>query len=361
MMTVLLLGLLGTTSTATPYAHDGTAALPIDGKVVRARALFDSTAADRNGAVLVWMDLVLPSGGEGFLTIELTLAPVGDEAPATFDYYEKTGPGTVSFSPSSASGRVVIGDRFEYGDETSLYIEFDATFSDGKVTRRIDDAWAVTAPSPAILRSQGRLPSGAIVIDDGSGAFTGRGYARGTVDCYGYPEETYYVETYHDDYVVEDDPDDGITDDFIFIEPDDGVDSGGGDDAGGLDDGLDGVTDDYGDYSAPSGGVNTVDDGPACGSEDTTSSSSNDEGGFPSCSDDSDSSSSSDSSGNSGCSGDAEASTGSSRSVRFAFREHRLPPLWARRVLALSPLLIALAVLLGVREWRSVRVARRSR
>lgn len=318
----------------TPYEHEGSAAVVVDGTVARGRALFSSEAASATNRVLVYTDFRLGGGVEGYLTIDLTLGAAGATVPAVFTYYEKRSANEISFDGGDVTGSVLIGDRFEYGDETSLYLEFNAQFARGAAgTRTLRSGWAVTAPSPSILRDKGLLPNGMVVVDDGSGTYTGRAYDRGSVDCYGYPTEVVLVESYHDDYYVVDDLTGGSTDDYVIIDPVEGSDP----------DPVDpGVV-----YEpAADGGYDSYSESPSCDNGNTTDSSDSSSGDAPSCKDSSSSDSSSSSSG-SGCTGDAVAASGTHRFVRF----HRGPPLWARRVLQVSPFLLALAALLFAREW----------
>ena len=323
----------------TPYEHEGSAAVVVDGVVVRGRALFSTEAASNSSRVVVYTDFRLPSGTEGYLTLEIPLADIGTYVPADVTYYEKSSSASVTFDGQASAASVMIGDRYSYGDETSLYIEFDLSIqAGGGKQRHLASGWAVTAPSPSILRTQGRLPDGVVVIDDGSGAWTGRAYDRGSVDCYGYPSETVLVESYHEDYRIVDDESNGGTDsgiDGVVIDPPDNPPV---------------VTDPEDpqiyDPITEGDGYSTTSDSPGCNDRDTTTDDTTNasDKDYPSCKD-SDSGSSS-SSKDSGCSGDAEASTGGARFTRF----HRGPPIWARRVLQLAPLFLGLALLLVTRR-----------
>ncbi len=323
-----------------PYAHDGTLAVVVDGQVVRARAVFSTEAADRRSEVLVRSVFTLPGGGEATLAMLVPLVAVGTEVSPEFTYYEKSSPSDVVFKAEDSEGRVLLGDRFEYGAETSLYLEFDVVFRQGEVERRLESGWVVTAPSPSILRSAGRLPDGVIVIDDGSGAYTGRAYDHGSVDCYGYPEEPVLIETQHHDFVVVESKDGP---EVVLDDDDDGID------------GVD-VADDYEIIYDPADNTSydTDSDGPSCFTDDDSSTSGGDEpAGCGSGSETSSESSESAGCGrgsdsDSGCVGDAEAArqVGAAASASTSQRAALRRPAWARRVLKVSPLLLGFALLL---------------
>ncbi len=353
---VLIFGFAGAAEALVPYAHEGVAAIPIDGALVQARAHFNSGVSEQPAGVTVYVRFPLPGGGDGYLTMDLSVVGSGSQAPTRWTYYEKLSASVVSFDAESTEGTVTILDRFETGQETSLHIEFTVTFTEGQVTRRIERGFAVTAPSPAVLRSSGELPEGVVVVDDGSAStFVGAGasYHRGYVDCYGHPDDTVVIIEDDDDYY--DDSYYEGQEDFVVADEDSDVSCDGSTD----------TDDDYYYEDSDEYDSGDSDSEPMCSDDDSDDT---DEPGDDSGSDDdwydsSDESSSDDSSGFD-CVGDAEASTRlipdspitGPRYLRAGLRG--VPPgtqarRLAARVVGVSPMLIALMLLLILRGRQS--------
>jgi hypothetical protein len=306
-----------------PYEHDGVVVLPTADGTIEARALFSSSASGNDRAVLMRADFSLPTGGEGYLTIHIPMVPVGQAAQATWNYYEKTGPQTVSFDAVEASGTVVIRDRFETSTETSLYIEFDASFAGGDKSRVFTGAYAITSPSPSVLRGSGSLPAGVV---ETVGAQRAGSYHRGTIDCTGSPDTVVPVGGY--DYYVEEVIEE---EEIIVVVDDDG--STDYDDSEYLDDDYE-----Y-DYYEDSSGFD-------CGGDDTTDSRTDTSNNGPECE------------------GDAEAAPRSSQNFwRAPLRGRRGGvSAFANRVAQLAPMLLLLAVLLLLhRPRRSAKGLTRER
>ncbi|MFT5431334.1 MAG: hypothetical protein ACI9OJ_002013, partial [Myxococcota bacterium] len=298
-----------------PYEHDGVVVLPTADGTIEARALFSSSASGDDQAVLMRADFALPAGGEGYLTIHIPMVPVGQAAPATWNYYEKTGPQSVSFDAVEASGTVVIRDRFQTSTETSLYIEFDANFIEGSASRVFTGGYAITSPSPAVLRGSGSLPVGVVETVGAQRAGT---YHRGTIDCTGSPDTVVPVGGY--DYYVEEVIEE---EEIIVVVDDDG--STDYDDTEYLDDEYE-----Y-DYYEDSSGFD-------CGGDDTTDTTTED-------------------TSNDGpeCEGDAEAAPRTSQNVwRAPLRGRRSGVgAFANRVVQLAPMLLLLSMLLLLHRPRS--------
>jgi len=304
-----------------PYEHEGVMVLPLGGDTVEARALFSSSAAGDDAHVLIRADFPLPDRGEGYLTIRMALAPAGHATEATFDYYEKVDAATVTFDAEVSSGTIVVRDRFQSAEENSIYVEFDARFTQGINAREFVGGYALTAPSPAVLRGNGSLPPGVVAA---VGVSAAGAYHRGTMDCFGDTEDTTVVGGY--DYYVEE----VIEDEEIIVVIDD-------DGSTDYDDSTSGSTD-Y-DYDWDDSDYDYTDDesGFDCGGGDdtdtTSDSTSDDDDGFE-------------------CSGDAEAAPTTFRSWRRAPIRGRsgAAAATARRVLQLSPMLLLVAFLLLLRR-----------
>jgi hypothetical protein len=322
-----------------PYDHDGYAVLPFTDGVVQGRAVFSSFVANKDGHVVVRMASQLPWGGEGFLAVEIRLGSPGDVVPSSWTYYEKLTANLVAFEAREVDGEVIVADRFETLDETSLRLVLSATFVDGDQTRTLSSGTVVTAPAPEILRSHGQLPPGMVVVDDGSGTFIvgpSYYYDRGALHCTGLAdevviyeddEEVYYdAEIYDDEIVYEDEI-------IVYDDDENSQTDYGGDDN---ETSCNGATDD--DYY----------------SEESTSSTYNDD--FADCdgsTNDSSSTSSSESDNvDMDCVGDAEAAPRIGRQTVAPQRvggSYRL----ARRIVRLSPMLFLVLFLLVIRERSS--------
>ena len=359
---LLLLPLLG----FVPYDHEGFAVLPIDGEPAQGRALFSSEVSTHDVGVLVRATLTLADGAQAYVVIDMALGAVGQEVPAKWTYYEKIDAEHVRFEATHIDGHVVIADRYEWQDETSLRLDIDATLIGNGEKRTIINGSVVTAPSPAVLRHQGAVPTGVVVVDDGSGARVARrGYPRGDLSCAGEAETTVVLshdDGYYDQYGYYDEweyVDDGSTDEVPY--PDDGAtdlpDDGVTDDAPWYDDPApdDGYDDSYDDPYADSSAWDTPassssDATPDCsGSDTTTESSSTSSESSPGCGSSDSSSSSSSSGGGLDCEGDAVA-------AGPAWRAPQRPPagrLLARRVVTLSPMLLAILIIMALRTRRS--------
>lgn len=327
-----------------PYAHEGVCAIPIDGALVQARALFNSEVSSHGQGVTVQVRFPLPGGGDGYLTMDMGLAPIGQKASVTWTYYEKISASIVSFEAQTVDGTVTVLDRFETDAETSLHLEFSVTFTEGEVVRTIDRGFAVTAPSPAVLRTSGELPDGVVVVDDGSATnFVGVGasYDRGSIDCYGHPDdEVIIVED--DDYEYED----YYEGEETFVAGDEESEVS-----------CDGSTDTDDDYYDDESDYDSGDDDSAPVCDGSTDSDTGD--------DSYDSDSSSDDSSGFDCTGDTEAALGiralprvsGPRYLRAALRgstKGSISQRLAGRIVALSPMLIALVILLGLRGRQPV-------
>jgi len=303
-----------------PYNHEGYALLPIDGAVVPARAIFSSSSSAKGPVgVVVRLDFTAPWGGEGYLVMDVTLAPPGTTTKSTWDYYEKLSADAVSFDAQKVEAQVVVADRFVTANETSLRLIVDATFTDGDRTRVIQHGVIVTAPAPEALRQSGALPPGYVIVDDGSGStVVDSYYPHGHTTCLGppnevvvYDEDEEYVEYIDEEVVIVDGGDDYIYDPT--------------------------VEDDY-QYA----------DSPGCGDSSSSESYENDyESSDQGCGGDANS-------GDSQCVGDAVASpriaTFSPPSV-VTSNYQRI----ARQLERLSPLILTLMLLLLWRERGSIR------
>ena len=314
--TIIALALLAPASAFAyvPFAHEGSMILPMDGHVLEGRAIF-STEVSEFGAtgVLIRGVFVLPSGGEGYLTVDLRLSIDGLPAASHFVYYEKLSADLVSFEAHDVDAQVVVIDWFEGEGDTSLHVEIDGVFSDGSNTRTVTAGYAVTAPAPNVLRG-GTLPGGVVVVEDpATPLYAGGSYDRGHLDCYGHPETVVVVDDYEDEVVIvyDDDDEERYDDDYYY---DDDYDSS---------------------YD------NDDDSGPMCDGDSTNDSSTSS----------SSSSSSDNDSGDFDCEGDAEASSGARRfcnapTNRAAVRRQRT----ARRIIAVSPMLLLMLGLLLLRR-----------
>jgi len=293
-----------------PYDHEGAALLPMDDAVVQGRALFNTEVSAFASGVVVQARVPLAGGGHGYLTLDVALGPIGQEAAAEWTYYEKRTASTIDFEAQVVIGQVVIADRFEQGPETSLRLVVDATFEDGANQRVIEGGVLVTAPSPEVLRSHGNLPDGLVVSDGGSATVVvGPGYAydRGDLDCYGATEEVVIVEDdepYYEEEIYYDD--EVVYDDVVDEDMD-----------------CSGSTDESSDYDYDDTSTSDCEGD----SEVDTSSSSSD---FD-------------------CVGDASAATGTLRAIRAPLPIKR-SELVARRIVRLSPMLLLLLGLLIARE-----------
>ena len=361
-----------------PYAHEGVAVLPLDDGLTEGRAIFNSEVSTHDPGLVVQVRFPLTGGGEGYLTLDIGLVGHGAIAPARWTYYEKLSPTVTSFDADFINGRVVVVDRYEAGLETSVYLEFSAILRDGPQERRIDRGFAVTTPSPGVLRAHGALPEGVVAMDDGAGTSFVMGghaaYERGTIDCMGHVEEEvlviehdpgYYDEEYYydDDYEY---PADGSTDDEEYVyeddysgddtscdgsTDDDGADDGSSDDGSDMD--CDSSSDSSGDWDNGSSGSSDTD----CDSDSSSDSSSSWD-------------SSSDDSSDSGfdCVGDSEAAprlrgVARQRGPRWSPAALRGKGSGARkaasRLVALSPMILLLLILFVWREIGSRSTASR--
>ena len=314
-----------------PFEHDGSAAIPLDDEVVSTRALFSSAASQFQAGVLVRIELPLRGGAEGFLTIDMRLAGAGQSTEAHWTYYEKVSAQTISFEATDINGKVVVVDAFEKGAETSLHIEFSATMTDGFITRTIKTGYAITAPAPSILRTDGGLPPGIVVLDNGSGALAaGYSYERGRLDCYGDPDQVVVIDDYeYDDEIVEE---------VIIIEEEEII-----------------VIDETDDYEASYDSDDSLD----CGSDTTDyddeyTTPTDDDSGSLDCSGDSSTTTDTSSDSDSGfdCEGDAEALVLRTRRFMPAPTDRALARRMglSRRILQLSPMLLVMLCLLVMRE-----------
>ena len=315
-----------------PFAHEGMAVMSIDGEHTQGRALFSTDASSRPNGVLLRATFPLKGGAEAYLVIDFDLVKRGKLAPSQWQYYEKVNRDLIGFQATGIVGDVLLVDRFERGGETSLYIELSAELSDGSRTRYLTDSWAVTAPSPSVLRESGSYTQGVVVVDNGSGArhtgYSDYDYHHGVLDCYGYPDDTTVGP------ILSDDVDTVITNDEVVVIYDDNGDEVIDE----TDYTSDGETDDA--YAWP----DTTDDDVDC-SADT-------EDSYDSTTDDSDSDSDWD------CVGDAEARVAPA-GVAFVraplwTRAERDRRILARRIVTASPMLL---LLLGLLLWPRRRPA----
>jgi len=169
--------------------------------MVHSRVLFSTQAASSTNKVMVRSEFPLPWGGDAFLAVEVALGKSGNVVPAQWIYYEKTSATDVVFDAKQVDGTVLVLDRFETLTETSLQLSISATFVDGDQQRVLKKATFVTAPSPQILRTEGQLPAGMVVADNGTATYVvgpAYHYDRGLMNCTGVADETPVV--YDNDY-----------------------------------------------------------------------------------------------------------------------------------------------------------------
>ncbi len=209
-----------------PFAHEGWGVVEVGGERADTRVVFSSalSATNSSAGILVRATVFLPNGHEGFLTIDMTLAGIGNEAKASWHYYEQVAKNVVSFEAVGIDGKVVVIDRFEAGGETSLELEISATLSDASGTKEIAPSRLVTTPAPWVLRGE-QLPEGVVVMDDGSDAIHfGAGYGvvhEPGIDCTGSTHDEVVIEDDDDDWWDYDDSDDSDTLEIIEYEDDD--------------------------------------------------------------------------------------------------------------------------------------------
>ena len=320
----------------------------MDGKLAIGGAVFSSETSSHQRGVLIRFVIVLPNGGEGYLTADLRL----DGPGAVWTYYEKVSVGSVSFDPTQITGTIVILDRYETQSQASLKVGFRVHATSGSTVRTLADGVLVTAPSPTILRSSGHLPAGVVVVDDGSGTYLpSTAYERGEIGCTGSEGGVVVLsdDAPYGDELVYDDPGTPpvYTSDPPDYEYDPTVDDSPPDDPGcsskTKDDSSDGGSDSS--RSSSSGCGSRSDDSD---SKDSDTDSSSDE-------------STTDDSKSNGCFGSAHAASrlpiGQQVCAVTGWYGPRRPPLLARRLVRLSPLLL---LLLGIWLGRERAVRRRA-